>query len=710
MAGPYIHMSAMRHAAADLAGGKFTVVGSDHINPDWPGVDLVELGKLMQAKPNYAAIGAIGPDLFFFLPDFRDYKGVQISSVLIKVLEFIEHVYEIIDPYISKYEHYLGPISENEAEQMSCLTGGLSEIVGNITGELASILITVLEDFVVQQKDWWSFFALGLNQGFDEQAFLWSDMLHYRKTGQFGQKIWDRTSEDAGEIAYALGYITHLATDVTSHALVNTIAGGPFRHHWQRHHLVENHMDAYWYRLDPDPSAPRQTTGYRQFTESAVYFDIAFKEGGDDPVPRPKFPGGETLRDNYIRRRVLDIDSELPDNIAQLLVDTIEEVFYQHGNHPKILRDSDGRATPELIQEAYRLLFRFLKLTTVDGFSHEPPDPPDVFPNLDFPTFSDPAGDDAPGDDDGGSFWNDLLDFILSVVKVLAYIVEVAIYLATLPWAVLADLVTYPFRLGLYYSLELPLSHLLKNFRSVLVMSGYLMPMADEIAQPLIRVGNTEGTSWALLRGELGDVFGGLLGEVHTEEEVTFQDKNYPYMHPVDEFRRPWQYPPKDTPPEFPKTTAGPHARNAGPPVLFSPVPATSEIRDALELAPSPKAADEIGDQLMPFRHMGDAVNFSKYLIWLASRNDNAAQIVDWNLDADRGYGYHCWDFDRHIERDPDQKDPEGNRFKEPCTWPSQADPDLDPAAPRRDPKQPIEVKTHWDSKEDPGCGSPPIV
>jgi hypothetical protein len=26
--------------------------------------------------------------------------------------------------------------------------------------------------------------------------------------------------------------------------------GGPFRTHWQRHHLVENHMDCYWYLLD----------------------------------------------------------------------------------------------------------------------------------------------------------------------------------------------------------------------------------------------------------------------------------------------------------------------------------------------------------------------------------------------------------------------------------------------------------------------------
>src|SRR5262249_50946666 len=149
---------------------------------EWAGDDTGELGKLLEQFPNYASLGAIGPDLFFFLPDFRDEAGIQLSSVLVKVLEFIEGVYEALDPYISKYEHYLGPISENLGEEMSRLTGGLSEIVGDIAGELSGILITALEDFVVNQADWWSFFSLGLNKGYDDQAYFWSDMLHYRET------------------------------------------------------------------------------------------------------------------------------------------------------------------------------------------------------------------------------------------------------------------------------------------------------------------------------------------------------------------------------------------------------------------------------------------------------------------------------------------------------------------------------------------------
>src|SRR5215470_8488397 len=161
MPGPYIHMSAMWHAAEQLSKGGYRPVASERVNPDWTGDDVTDLGAIMDENPNYAALGAFGPDLFFFLPDFRDIRPVpngppiQTASVLIGVLDFLEKIYEAIDPYIGKWEHFLGPISEDTAEEMSRLTGDLSETVGDISGELSGILITALEDFVVQQEDWW---------------------------------------------------------------------------------------------------------------------------------------------------------------------------------------------------------------------------------------------------------------------------------------------------------------------------------------------------------------------------------------------------------------------------------------------------------------------------------------------------------------------------------------------------------------------------
>jgi hypothetical protein len=353
-------------------------------------------------------------------------------------------------------------------------------------------------------------------------------MLHYRKTGQFGQALWNgaKTRESAGLQAYALGYLTHMATDVTGHAMVNAIAGGPFRLHWQRHHLVENHLDSLW--CVHDPLRPGAAGQYGQLTESALYYDIAF--GDDDaPVHRPAYPTGDSLRERYVRRRTLDIDSQCPDEIGELLVEAMQAVYYIDGElHPQILRGNDGRPNVDLIKKTYGLLFRFLKLTTTDGFAHERPQPPEVFPNLDFPVWDDPGG--APGDDDGSSFWDDLLDFLLALIKVIVYIVEVALWLATLPWAVLADVVTYPLRLGIYYALELPLWHLFKSVRSALVMTGYLAPMNDEIATGLTRVGFPDTAAFQEVVTMMDDVFGGLAAKEAVAEKTTWRDPQYPHL------------------------------------------------------------------------------------------------------------------------------------------------------------------------------------
>ena len=737
MPGPYIHMSSMRHAALRLGDG-FSPPESGRIpSTNVPGVDPAELARLLNDHRNFASLGAIGPDLFFFLPDFRDIKvgGVQInlSSVLVGVLDFLNAMYDTLDPFITKYERYLGPLSQNLDEEISRLTGGLSEAVSNVLGELKSILITLVEKLVTHEIAFFDFFSLGFNKGYDEKAFLWSDMLHYRKTGEFGQALWNNAVEadEDGVKAYALGYLTHMATDVTGHAMVNAIAGGPFRVHWQRHHLVENHLDSLWCLNDPlKPGMPGQ---YGQLTESALYYDIAFG-AMDASVNRPTYPTGDTLRERYVRRRTLDIDSKLPDSIAELLVKALESVYYVDGElHPQILRDNDGKPNVDLIKKTYGLLFQFLKITTTDGFGHERPMPPDVFPNLEFPVWNDPGADSAPGDDDGdGSFWDDLLDFLLSVVKAIVYIVEVALWLATLPWAVLADVLTYPLRLGIYYALELPLWHLFKSVRSALVMTGYLAPMDDEIATGLTRVGFPDSAAFDEVKSLMDDVFGGMAADDIVAEKTTWRDPAYPRL-PVDhEYRSPWLYP--TTPPELPSIalgranrkdpvanhlmTASPHARGEDVQKLFDMVIGNPSLRDAFESARTPGEADVAGTRVTPTEHLGDAVSFSEYLIWLATRDrtgpviathvvPHAPPLVDWNLDADRGYGYHCWDWNRtdhvHDTTDDGFVQTVVPDYLDPCAPP--------PQATGFEPEKPVLL--HWTDEEDPGCsdqGALPVM
>ena len=727
MPGPMIHISVMRATAQRLADAGYAPQGSDRINPKWVGADPKELGRLMQQHANFAALGAIGPDLFFFLPDFRDVKlgpvPIPLSSVLSNFTHYLLKLYDAVDPYVTKYEKYLGPIVQDTEEEISRLTGGLSEVVGDVIGDLSGILITGLEDLATQNWDLFTYFSLGHNKGWDEQAFLWSDMLHYRRTGQFGRALWHAASnmpdEDqrARAQAYALGYITHVGADVTGHALVNSISGGPFRLHWQRHHLVENHMDAFWYLRDT--LRPGSSTQYPQLTESALYYDIAFDEEDDSPVARPAYPTGGTLRENWQRRRLLDLDSTLASPVAELLHQSIKDVFYSDGKHPRILREDDGRPTVELIEETYRLLFAFLKMTTVDGFGHEPPPPPEVFPNLQFPTMSDPggagSGSGPGGDSDDGDWWDDLLDFLLSIVNVLAYIAEVAIYLATLPWAIIADLTTFPIRVALYYTVQLPLYHLLKAFRSVLVMTGYMMPMADEISLGLIAVGLPDNAVFQKVLADLGDIFP--VDAPQRADTGTFADRQYPHLYPAEadgtptEYRNPWQYP-RAQPPELALTTAGPYARRATPDVLFKRLDTDAAVRDKFEEATNPAATDDIASKQMRVdKNLGDAVSFSAYQIWLHTRASPqpgqrvGIPFVDWNLDADRGYAYHAWDWNRQRDK-PAHQDPNGHDYPPPCTWPPQVSTD-DPNDGSYD--RSVSLKLHWTGfgLEDPGCDDP---
>ena len=119
MPGPHIHMSSMRHAAARLSDG-FSPPKSGRIpSPALPGADPQELARLLTEDQNFASLGAIGPDPFFFLPDFRDIKvggqQINLSSVLVGVLDFLSDMYDTLDPFINKYERYLGPLSANAA-------------------------------------------------------------------------------------------------------------------------------------------------------------------------------------------------------------------------------------------------------------------------------------------------------------------------------------------------------------------------------------------------------------------------------------------------------------------------------------------------------------------------------------------------------------------------------------------------------------------
>ena len=171
-------------------------------------------------------------------------------------------------------------------------------------------------------------------------------MRHYRRPSALCQAFVKQAEAlaKAGEeersrqfLAFALGYMTHLGTDTVAHSFVNEQCGGPFRNHPQRHHVIENHIDAWNYRetgpngkLTPDPWGHSDT--YPDVSMAALWFDVQITpddaQGEQRPDPLPDDPAA--------RKKALDKDGEMPDWMAESIVLALMDCFQDPAEHPHI--------------------------------------------------------------------------------------------------------------------------------------------------------------------------------------------------------------------------------------------------------------------------------------------------------------------------------------------------------------------------------------
>jgi hypothetical protein len=716
----------------------------------FPGPDPNELQRLLAAHSNYYLLGAIGPDLFFLLPDFRTKGGMPIGNTLVGVADFVDDLMRWIDEWVLSYwDRYFGPAAENMDETVSRLSGDLNNTISEVMGALSSLVTHAALVLGTSASDWFANFSLGHNEGNDNRAFLWSDMLHYRKTGQFARELWRQadTWDQRGEPdaalwrdrmrAYALGYITHIGTDVTGHPFTNEKSGGPFRTHWQRHKVVENHMDARVYDNEHGNDA-----AWSELIASALHYRLAFDAGGN-AVTRPSLPQRRrSVRYLYELRRRLALGSQLPEPVARMLFDALGGA-YRPGSastsptesSPTILA-GDGRPSVDAIRDTYAFMFRYLQHVMVDGFWHDKPLPPELFPNLDFPVATDP-GDRSPDLNDPDL---DLLDLLLAIVRAVLFALAVVEWILTLGPGAILDMATFGPRLAAYYLIELPVHYMMSALRRVLVLTGYLSPARGEIEPNLTRLGVGPGDAFIALLESLGDAASGMsdaelaaLGErARQVAEATgreaqmvvaellggreldamvpsepVDDAAFPRQHEPDEHHHPWRYPQSGV--ELGQTTAGPFVAgdDAGT-LVAADASGDAHVRARYEQARTPDDTERISRTDMDrTHHLGSPVWFSAYLIWQLTRSEgpdgDSSKITDWNLDADRGYAWHCWDWNRFPENGRTFVDSEGNQVAWPCTLPSQFAPAESEPEERHDPARPLAV--HYAAQPDPGCG-----
>ncbi len=429
MPGPFTHIYTARRVADYLSSIDKEDVTSDFIRPhDDPLLAIQKLAPdllaqfgpqycadMMNRWPKFTAVGAVGPDLFFFLQDYNTplipsdeimlamsllyylddqgrldnpYDGLllilaEVNDTWASVLKFIVKLDQIWQKFLKVWNDTIGPILEKAGQVVDDLSGGLFSALGDAFTELKNDLLNLVEEELVTEGDIFGWFALKMRDGYDEQAFVWSDMTHYRRTSLIPARLiahartmlQNPDTQEHGEqlLAFALGWITHVGTDVIAHSYVNEQCGGPFRTHWQRHHLIENHIDAWNYQctsngtlpaddfIGIDPNNPPLAKSYPSLADSALYFAVQIPQKidtlpGASPDPnvetkqgklRQPLPDGIDQASLDKRKVLLDTDGELPLWLAETIVQVFIEVFADPDTEggDKALQDSLGEGS-----------------------------------------------------------------------------------------------------------------------------------------------------------------------------------------------------------------------------------------------------------------------------------------------------------------------------------------------------------------------------
>ena len=132
-----------------------------------------------------------------------------------------------------------GPHRPDHEEERQAVHGEDQRGAAQLLDELVTAIKQVAEEELITFADLFSWFSLKMRGGYDEQSFLWSDMLHYRKTTTMARNLFleaQRQFDEDGDQdkleqfqAFALGWVAHLGTDTIDHSFVNEQSGGPFR-------------------------------------------------------------------------------------------------------------------------------------------------------------------------------------------------------------------------------------------------------------------------------------------------------------------------------------------------------------------------------------------------------------------------------------------------------------------------------------------------
>ena len=651
-----------------------------YLNADWATYSSADA---LQSR--YAVLGAMGPDVFYAMLDY----GSQSQDFEDTVLK-LAGTFRCVGQLSAQLNNLVG-------SGLNDLTEGLWEDIQTVFARVNGILTGGALDLLIDRVNLWSQY-LPLRQVDDFQNnWYWADFLHYVKTGCFTQKLLDNAAAlNAADpssatskclSAYALGYLTHYVADTVGHGWVNRIVESPYRNHWQRHHLVENFIDAHvwasWHQKGDERARPADEDnldvilgaaadplrdGAARYSYARLNDLCNIGSAGVDPFI------DHTLNEicKAIQQGLFDLGAssvqtiQRPDDPifstwAQFVADTMRQTYPPAQMHPSRMH---RYPTADDIAGAYGAFRLLLSLATEDDV--EPPKPPmthdpgavldqmwkDITSDL---SMVPPPPSVAGG---GGSFSLDALwNAIKAELKWLGQVAEAALKalgdfirgLIKTGAAIAADIIEP----GLYL-LNSILYSAYHSLRMALVMSGYAGPFTEDLTA--VWAGLDLTTLWNTGSATTSPRYP--LEPVVSQRDLFF-DSSHPFspyrpyfqpstMAPVNVELPATKFPaqvlawsmPEDMLDSNVVMTDDMFSRKGPAPRAMVPVPNPDGTTLSLESFDSSK------------RYFGSIMANCERAMTFAvpylqgQPYPKGVVLPDYNMDSDRGYGWPCWDVD----------------------------------------------------------------
>ncbi len=632
----------------------------------------------------YAKLGAVGPDLFYALMDYgSDIQDlVNFFAKYSGAVECIGDVMHQLEAFGAKVESDVTFGASDTAKQAVDEIKGVATNISAVINQMVTVAVT-------EGYNFFTFFEAKRQTDRPRTEWYWADYLHYIRSGRFVRELFLLAGDDPNLRAYAYGYLSHYVTDVVGHPFVNQVVGGPWRLYWQRHHLVENFMDAYvWPRWhDPHPAPPPPSTeeapldtirstplDTEQLAAGAPYIYARLNDHihigdptGTDPVDAlvtsicKKIDGA--LEDIGIAEPMPSPPGD-PRFVAwtEMLAKAFQATYPASEQPPQNLMNPvlpggqprpDGYPRPEDIAGAYVVLRLFLRSSTEDKV-HEP-EFPDIGEDVwnavkqmldkvaqDLGSITPPPVGGGGGSFSLSSLWDAIKRWVEWACDTATKLVEAGFDLLkgvqNTAGTLMVDLIK-----ALLFFIKKGLFELYKAIRFFLVRSAYAMPFTDELYADIVQ--SVQAMSlWTVPRGARRDF---PIEEVPDPERTKFLSSYAPWMSPemmsqvqalgANQFELPktWAgpYPSAEAPDAFidaplgPRKMLAPSGPNAGPLDLSKPLPDPHEGM--------PGFGGAIANCAAAFKAVDHA---------LRANSLSPTFFPDYNLDGDRGYAWPCWD------------------------------------------------------------------